>query len=33
MILGPTMTEAGKAATEYIGQGSVPVSATPFTQQ
>ncbi|HEX8784796.1 MAG TPA: DUF2726 domain-containing protein, partial [Telluria sp.] len=33
MILGPTVTEAGKAATEHIGQGAVPAGATPFTQQ
>lgn len=33
MILGPTMTEADKAATENAGQGAVPVGATPLTQQ
>ena len=33
MILGPTVTEAGKATTEHIGLGAVPVGATPFTQQ
>lgn len=30
MILGPTVTEAGKTTTENAGQGTV---ATPFTQQ
>jgi len=33
MILGPMVTEAGKAATEPTGQGAMPVGATPFTQQ
>lgn len=33
MILGPTVTEAGKATTEHTGQGAVPASATPLTQQ
>lgn len=33
MILGPTVTEAGKATTEHTGQDAVPASATPLTQQ
>ncbi|WP_371767202.1 DUF2726 domain-containing protein [Massilia sp.] len=33
MILGPTMTEAGKATTEHTGQDAVPASVTPLTQQ
>jgi hypothetical protein len=33
MILGPTVTEAGKTATEPTGQGAVPASATSLTQQ
>ncbi|HKU05107.1 MULTISPECIES: DUF2726 domain-containing protein [Massilia] len=33
MILGPTVTEAGKAATEPTGQGAVPAGATSLTQQ
>jgi hypothetical protein len=33
MILGPTVTEPGKATTEHAGQGAVPAGATPFTQQ
>jgi hypothetical protein len=33
MILGPTMTEAGKATTENSGQANVSAGATPFTQQ
>jgi hypothetical protein len=33
MILGPTVTEAGKAATENASQGAVPAGATSLTQQ
>lgn len=33
IILGPTGTDAGNAATEPTGQGAAPASATPFTQQ
>jgi len=33
MILGPAVTEAGKAATEPTGQGAVPAGATSLTQQ
>lgn len=33
MILGPSVTETGKATTENAGQGGVPAGATPFTQQ
>jgi hypothetical protein len=33
MILGPTVAEAGKAATEPTDQSAVPAGATPFTQQ
>lgn len=33
MILGPTMTEAGKATTENSDQANVSAGATPFTQQ
>lgn len=33
MILGHTVTEAGKAATAPIDQSAVPAGATPFTPQ
>jgi hypothetical protein len=33
MILGPTVTETGKAATEPTGQSAVPAGATSLTQQ
>jgi hypothetical protein len=33
MILGPTVTEAGKTTTENAGQDTVSGGATPFTQQ
>ncbi|WP_198115921.1 DUF2726 domain-containing protein [Massilia rhizosphaerae] len=33
MILGPTVAETGKAATEDADQGAVPAGATPFTPQ
>jgi hypothetical protein len=33
MILGPTMTKAGKATTEHTGQGATPAGATPFIPQ
>lgn len=33
MILGSTVSEAGKTATDPIDQSAVPADATPFTQQ
>jgi hypothetical protein len=33
MILGPAVTETGKARTESAGQGTVSAGAAPFTQQ
>jgi hypothetical protein len=32
IILGPTVTEAGKATIEHTDQSAVPAGATPFTQ-